>query len=43
MAMIAEWFGFGIMPLICNMEVNPMLPSVAVARLAGVDWAELPN
>lgn len=39
--MVEEWFELGILHLRRNMEVDPVLALVAVARVANVDWAAL--
>lgn len=41
--MIEDWFGLGILRLIRNMKVDPMLALVPVARVAEVSRAALPD
>lgn len=41
--MIEKWFGFGILHLIRKLEVHLVLTLVAVARVADVVWAALPD
>lgn len=42
-SMVEKWFGLGIMSLVRNMEVDPVLPLVTVARVVEVDWAASPD
>lgn len=42
-AMIDKWFGFGIVCLIRNMEVDLVLVLILKARVADVDYAALPE
>lgn len=41
-AVIEEWFGLSIPPLIRNMEVDTVLDLVIRAHVAEADWAKLP-
>lgn len=41
--MVAEWFSLSIFGVLSEMNVDPVLSNVMIARIAEGDWAVYPN